>query len=611
MINNIPPAAIFILGAFLVPLFKGRIKQGYLLLLPLLAFKRLLTISEGIHWTYRFLGYELIFGRVDKLSMIFAYVFVIAAFIGIVYGLHVKKDGHHISSLIYVGSSLGVVFAGDYFTLFIFWEIMALSSVCLIWSKGSKAAIDSGFRYILVHVFGGLCLFGGIVLHVVNTGSLEFGPLQDTGLAYYLILLGFIINAAVPPFHAWLADAYPEASVTGAVFLSAFTTKTAVYVLIRAFPGAEILVWLGAIMALYGVLYAVLENDIRRLLAYHIISQVGYMVAGVGMGTVLSLNGAAAHAFAHILYKGVLFMGCGAVIHMTGKNKLTELGGIYKTMPVTFILYMIGGLSISAFPLFSGFVSKSMVVSAAGLDHRAAIWVMLTFASSGTFLHTGLKLPYFTFLGKDSGIRTKEPPLNMLIGMGIGAFLCIYIGIFPGSLYNLLPYPVDYHPYTVPHVVWSYQMLMFTGVAFFVFLKRAKGKDTITVDTDWFYRKGAMACLRLLYRLVKSKAMDRLDPEGFCKKGARACLHFAQNSIAVKDANFSNLYINGITNPVLKAADAIWKFFDIEIIDGLVNQVAAFVRDFGERIRQIQTGYVRNYALSMVIGFVVILYFIL
>jgi multicomponent Na+:H+ antiporter subunit D len=524
--TNIPPAAIFILGALLVPLFKGKIKQGYLLLVPLLAFQRLLSISEGIHFTYRFLGYDLIFGRVDKLSMVFAYVFVIAAFIGIVYGLHVKNDGHHIAALTYVGSSLGVVFAGDYFSLFVFWEMMALSSVCLIWYRGGKAAIDAGFRYVLVHIFGGLCLFGGIVLHLIKTGSLEFGPLEGSGLSYYLILIGFIINAAVPPLHAWLADAYPEATITGAVFLSAFTTKTAVYVLIRAFSGAEILAWLGAVMAIYGVVYAVLENDIRRVLAYHIISQVGYMVAGVGIGTIMAINGASAHAVAHILYKGLLFMGTGAIIHMTGKRKLTELGGLYKTMPLTFIFYMIAGVSISAFPLFSGFVSKSMVVSAAGEAHMGAIWLMLTLASSGTFLSVGLKLPYFAFFGKDSGLKAKDPPLNMLIGMGLAAFLCIFIGIFPGVLYNILPLSGEYHPYTMGHVVWSFQILLFTALAFFLLLERVKPKEALNLDTDWFYRKGARACLRFLHLLVKSKAITSLDPVRFCREAARACLRF-------------------------------------------------------------------------------------
>jgi multicomponent Na+:H+ antiporter subunit D len=424
MIDWIPPAAIFILGGLLVPLFKGRAQKVYILLLPAIAFTSLLSTTHGTNWVYNYLGYELVFGQVDKLTMVFAYVFVIMAFIGMLYALHIKEQGQHISAFLYIGSALGVVFAGDLFSLFIFWEIMAFSSVFLVWYQKDKASIDAGFRYLLVHTAGGLFLLGGIVLRVVETGSIEFGHIGLDGLDSYLILVGFLINAAVPPLHAWLSDAYPEATITGAVFMTAFTTKSAVYVLLRSYSGTEILIYLGAIMALYGVVYAVLENDIRRLLAYHIISQVGYMVAGVGMGAaiiggfaqmqevatpgqMLATNGAAAHAFAHILYKGLLFMGAGAVIYMTGKRKLTELGGLYKTMPITLILYMVGAFAISAVPLFSGFVSKTMVIAGAEKSHLTLIFLMLTFASAGTFLHTGLKLPYFTFFAKDSGIRVK------------------------------------------------------------------------------------------------------------------------------------------------------------------------------------------------------------
>ena len=570
------------LGVLFVPLLKGKIKQGYLILLPLLAFAHLWTISEGIHFSFPFLGYDLVIGKVDKLSIFFGYALVTMSLIGIVYGIHVKENGHYFAALTYVGSSLGVVFAGDYFTLFFFWEIMAFSSVCLIWNRRKKASIDAGFRYILVHTFGGLCLLAGIVIHVVNTGSLEFGPLKDTGLAYYLILLGFLINAAVPPLHAWLPDAYPEATIAGAIFLSAFTTKTTVYVLMRAFPGAEILAWLGAIMAIYGVVYATLENNIRRLLSYHIISQLGYMVAGIGIGNMMGLNGAAAHAFANILYKGLLFMVAGSVIHMTGKSKLTELGGLYKTMPLTFLLCMVGGVSISAFPLFIGFISKSMVVTAAAEEHRGAIWLMLMFASAGTFLSVGLKFPYYIFLGKDSGIRVKEPPLNMLLAMGLAAFLCIFIGIFPNTLYRVLPHDLEYAIYTADHVVWTLQILLFTGLVFFLLLKRLKPKDVITLDTDWFYRKGAGVFVR-----------------------------FSKNQVEVADNHVGEFYLKGITKYVLKSATAIWKYFDVEIIDGLVNLVAKFCQDCGDKTRKSQTGYVRNYALSMVIGFVVILYFIL
>jgi multicomponent Na+:H+ antiporter subunit D len=280
--------------------------------------------------------------------------------------------------------------------------------------------------------------------------------------------------------------------------MTAFTTKTAVYALIRGFPGEELLVWMGAIMAVYGVVYAVLENDARRLLAYHIISQVGYMVCGVGIGTELALNGAAAHAFAHILYKGLLFMGAGAVLEVTGLRKLSDMGGLYKTMPMTLGLYMIGAFSISAVPLFSGFVSKSMVVSAAGEDHRALVFLMLTLASAGTFLHTGLKLPYYMFFGRDSGVRGHEPPANMLVAMGLAAVACILIGIVPGLLYDHLPFPVDYQPYDLRHVTSTLGMLGFTALGFFLLLSHLDPEPTISLDTDWIYRKGSAAVLPLV-----------------------------------------------------------------------------------------------------------------
>ena len=418
MIDWIHPSAFLIFGALLIPFLRGRVQQVYIVLLPALALLTVMLMSPGVHGIVKFLGFELIFGRVDKLSLAFAYVFSSAALIGATYALHVKDNGQHIAAFVYAGSAIGATFAGDLLTLFVFWELMAFASVWLIWSRRVKASIEAGYRYLLVHAVGGVVLLAGIVILYVTTGSTRFDSMQQVnGAAFYLILIGFMLNAAVPPLHAWLTDAYPEATVTGAVFLSAFTTKTAVYALIRAYPGTEILIWMGTIMALYGVVFAMLSNDIRRLLGYHIISQVGFMVAAVGMGSALAINGAVAHAFAHILYKGLLFMGAGAVLQMTGRSKLSELGGLYRYMPVTFVLYMIGALSISAFPLFSGFVSKSMEISAAAEMHLPQIWLLLTMASVGTFLCLGLKIPYYTFFGKDCGVRTTEPPRNMLVAM--------------------------------------------------------------------------------------------------------------------------------------------------------------------------------------------------
>ncbi|HUG52805.1 MAG TPA: Na(+)/H(+) antiporter subunit D [Vicinamibacteria bacterium] len=436
--------------------------------------------------TVSLLGFDLSLIRSDDLSHLFALVFATMAVLGTVYALHVRRGTEQAATLVYAGSSLGVVFAGDWVSLLLFWELMALSSTAVVWHGGHARARAAGFHYLFVHLISGALVLGGVLLLHAGGGR-SVGPVPE-GAAFWLLLGGVGINAAIPPLHAWLTDAYPEASVTGSVFLSAFTTKTAVYVLVRAFPGAEALVWAGVAMALYGVVYAVLENDIRRLLAYHIVSQVGYMVAGVGMGTALALDGAAAHAFCHILYKSLLFMGAGAVMAATGRSKLTELGGLAPRMKVVVALYMVGAFSISGMPLFNGFVSKSMVVSAAA-EGWPVIEILLTLASVGTFLHTGLKLPYFTFFGVPTGIEPRPIPRNMLVAMGLAAALCTALGLFPGWLYARLPYESAYVPYTVDHVVSALQLLLGTGVAFAVLLPKLRPEPTVSLDADWLYRR--------------------------------------------------------------------------------------------------------------------------
>ncbi len=483
------PSVVLILGALVIPLLKGSIQQGYRVALALVFIFLVFQTQSGVYGRFEFAGLDLVTGRADKLSLAFAYVFSLITLIATIYSLHVKDNIQHVSSLFYAAAATGVAFAGDLLTLYVFWEMMMLASVWLIWRNATRTAYSSGYRYLMVHAISGVMLLAGIVLFYGETGSLAFEQMQVTSLPFYLILVGLLINAAVPPFHAWLSDAYPESTITGVIFLSALTTKTAVYTLIRGFPGTDFLIWLGVIMALWGVVYALLANDIRRLLAYSIISQVGYMVAAVGMGTVIALNGATAHAFSHILYKSVLFMSVGAVITMTGKSKLTELGGIYKYMPITFLLYMVGAASISAFPLFSGFVSKTMIAEAAAVEGIAWVWLLLSLASAGTFLYTGLKLPYFTFLSKDVGLRPKEAPWNMLLAMGIAAFFCLFIGIYPAWLYSFMPFPVEYNAYSAGHLFWELQLLLFTGLGFFLMVKYLGGEHKLSVDTDWVYRK--------------------------------------------------------------------------------------------------------------------------
>jgi len=486
--SNFPLAIIYVLGAALLPLLPRRVRAAFGLLVSIAAFIFLVNLETGASLTFPFLNYELMVCRVDRLSLAFGYVFVIMGFLGGIYGYHVKDTLQQVASLLYVGSSLGVVFAGDLFTLLFFWEIMTISSLFLIWARRTRDARRAGFRYLLVHAFGGSALMAGVLLHLQQTGSLLFTHF-DGGVASYLILLAFTLNAAVPPLNGWLPDSYPEGTVTGSVFLSAFTTKVAVYALARGFAGLELLMWSGAIMAVYGVVFAFLANDGRRLLSYHIISQVGYMVCGVGIGTEVGVNGATAHAFAHILYKGLLFMGMGTVLYATGHNKLTELGGLFKKMWLTLIFFMVGAFSISGVPLFSGFVSKSMVVYAAEMEHFGAVVLLLNLASIGTFLSIGLKLPYFTWFSTDRNLKPEPVPPGMYIGMGLTSLICIAIGVYPALLYNLLPFEVHYQPYTASHLVETMQLLIFTGLAFWLVIKQLHVADTITLDTDWFYRR--------------------------------------------------------------------------------------------------------------------------
>ncbi|MFC1859320.1 Na(+)/H(+) antiporter subunit D [Thermodesulfobacteriota bacterium] len=514
MSDLIPPAAIFIGGALFIPFIRGRLKAGYMLLLPVLTFITLVQMPVGNYWTVHVLDYDLILGRVDKLSMVFGYIFTIISFIGTLFALKVKDDVQHVSAFMYAGGALGVTFAGDLVSLYIFWEVMAVFSTFLILARKTTASANAAFRYVLVHLFGGLCLLAGILFYVQNTGTTEFSFIGLNGIASWLIFIGIATNAAIPPLHPWLQDAYPEATVTGAVFLSALTTKSAVYVMARTFPGTDLLVYIGAFMTTIPIFYAVLENDVRRVLAYSLINQVGFMMCGIGIGTALAINGTVSHAFCHILYKALLFMSVGSVLHMTGKIRCTDLGGLYKTMPLTCLFCMIGAASISAFPLFSGFVSKSMIVSAASHEKLAAVWLILQFASAGVFHHAGIKVPFFTFFGHDSGIRAKEPPLNMLIAMGIAAFLCIAIAVVPGPLYDILPYPVDYVPYTGAHVVGQLQLLMFGALAFCLLILSGyypAEMRAVNLDTDWFYRKGG----RLFYDIM-DKSLNGIN--SFCDK---------------------------------------------------------------------------------------------
>ncbi|MGD9922214.1 MAG: Na(+)/H(+) antiporter subunit D [Pseudorhodoplanes sp.] len=499
----IPPALALILGGLLLPLLRGPLRTIGLLGFPLVTLYLVWQVPDGVALRAPFLGYELALVKGDALSRLFATVFALMAFVGALFALNQKRTVELAAAFCYAGSAVGVVFAGDLISVFIFWEVMAIASTLVVWSAGPSAR-GAGQRYAVIHLLGGVVLMAGIAGEIAATGSTVFDRMSLDTLPRWLILAGFLINAGAPPLSAWLPDAYPESSWSGMVFLSAFTTKTAVFVLLRGFPGTELLIYVGLFMVFYGIVYAILENDMRRILAYSIVNQVGFMVTGIGIGTEMALNGAAAHAFTHIIYKALLLMSAGSVLYMTGKRKCTDLGGLFRTMPLTTVCGIVGALSISSFPLTSGFVSKSMISEAAGMQHLAVVWYLLAAASAGVFLHAGIKFPWFVFFQKDSGLRPDDPPWNMRIAMVLFSILCIGIGVLPGPLYALLPYKVDYVPYTASHVVFYLQLLLFSGLAFFLMLGWLKRTLTITLDIDWFYRKLGVDVMRRLDVVAES-----------------------------------------------------------------------------------------------------------
>lgn len=493
------PGLTLILGAALLPLLPTRLRSAYAVLLPLLGLLQLSQLSSGESGVVDFMGLTLVTLRVDRWSTLFGLIFLIAAVISGIYAWHVRNAGQQVAGLVYAGAALGAVFCGDLLTLFVFWELTAVSSVLLVWASGTPSSYRAGMRYVIIQLLSGMLLLFGAIAYYQANDTLHFDYIGLDGLAGWLIFGAFGIKCAFPFLHNWLQDAYPEASETGTVYLSVFTTKLAVYALARGFPGTELLIPIGAAMAAFPIFYAVIENDLRRVLAYSLNNQLGFMVVGIGIGTELSLNGTAAHAFAHILYKALLFMSMGAVLYRVGTVKGSELGGLYKSMPWTTVLCIVGAASISGFPLFSGFVSKSMILSASGMGGYLLTWGVLLFASAGVFHHSGIKIPYFAFFGHDSGKRCEEAPTHMLIAMGLAAALCIGIGVYPAPLYALLPYPVDYVPYTGSHVLAQMQLLMFSALAFSVLMRyRIYPPElrSVNLDFDWTYRHAGPALVR-------------------------------------------------------------------------------------------------------------------
>jgi len=507
----VPPALILLAGAVLVGLTRGAARSAVVLLAPLATLWAVWQVPDGVAVTASFLGYEIEPVEGGALRRLFATIFAIMAFAGGLFAFRQAKWYELAAAHAYAAGAVGVAFAGDLITLFLYWELMAIFSTVVVWCGGTPAARAAGIRYAIMHLLGGVILKVGIEGVVVHTGSVQIEPMLAGNFDTWMILIGILINTAAPPVSAWLADAYPASSPTGSVFLSAFTTKSAVLALILLFPGEPVLIWVGLYMVFYGIVYALLENDARRILAYSVVNQVGFMVCAVGIGTQLALNGAAAHAFAHIIYKALLFMSAGVVLYRTGITRCSDLGGLFRTMPLTTLCGIIGALAISSFPLTSGFTTKTLISVAAEEQGLALVYFLLAAASAGVFLHAGIKFPWFVFFQKDSGLRPQDAPWNMAAAMLLFAAACLLLGIFPEPFWALLPYPVDYDAYAPGKVLFYLQLLLFSGLAFFLLLPLMRRTLTITLDTDWLWRVLLRRMSERMLELVQSTGTRLLE----------------------------------------------------------------------------------------------------
>ena len=493
------PATALLLGGLATIFLRGRFASVVLVMAPLFGLFHLYGMELGGVSSYNLFGYEMVAASVDQQAKVFGYLFHIAALVAGIYSFHVRDPWQVSMALFYAASAVGVAFAGDMLSLFLWWEGLAITSVFQIWGRKTKTAEDSGFRYLFFHISSGLLLLFGILLRYHGEGSsaLALNSLTDAlesgDLGAQFILLAIGIKAAFPGLHVWLKDGYAEATHTGPVWLCAFTTKCAVCMLVRLFPGAEILIPVGAVMAVFPIFYAVIENDLRRVLCYSKINQIGFMVVAIGIGSKLAIDGAIAHAFTHVIYKGLLFMSMGAVMFRTGEVRASHLGGLYKSMPLTTGFCIIGAASISAFPLFSGFISKSIIITEAARHGHTLVWICLLFASAGVFHKAGIKVPFFAFFAKDSGLRPKEAPPHMLIAMAVSAVLCVFLGCNPQWLYSLLPNgAMGYHPYDGTHVITQLEILLFSALTFTLLNlwgKYPKDTPSVNLDIDWLYRK--------------------------------------------------------------------------------------------------------------------------
>ena len=537
----VPPFVPVLLAAVLLP-FLGR-RTGHALgaLASAAVVPYVWLVTEGAHLPAKLFGFDVVLFNVDPFSTLMGLIFGFIGAAGVLYSYASDADNLQTAfALGYVGTSLGAVFGGDWLSLIFFWELMAVTSTLLVWHYGGKA-VRAGFRYGLAHGIGGTLFLGAVVWHFAETGTFLFasvpgGP-EAAGLAGsvapVLAAVGVGVNVGFIGLHTWLPDTYPRPHVAASVFLCVFTTKTGVYGMYRVFPqdGNVAVAYMGGAMAVFGATMALFQNDMRRLLSYHIQSQVGYMVAGVGIGGALAQAGAFAHVFNHILYKGLLFMTAGVVVYRTGEESLKKLGGLAREMPLTAGAFSVAALSIAGFPGFNGFVSKGIVISASHYAFEKGpvvvgdfytLELLLLIGGVGTFM-SFIKFGYYAFFHGSYDGSVKDANRGQSVAMVTVAALCVFYGVFDGALFAILPFDVTseavvahvYHTYTVTHVVEGLVLAALGLVGFALVKKPLSGLGKVP-DVDSLYNPALFYGTRWLVVGVTElyAAVDRVVVRG-------------------------------------------------------------------------------------------------
>jgi len=489
------PTGIFWLGALLAAVRHDSARWIALITPVIAALAAVTLLAPGVSADWQVMNYTVAAVRVDAMTLVFVGLFHLAGFLTALYSLEHTDRAQAAAMLGYVGSGIGAVLAGDLVMLWLFWEMLALTSVVLVWARRTPEATAAGIRYLVFNVTSGVTLLAGIAFLATTGHDLAIGPIALDSAGGWLVLAAFGIKCGFPLLHNWIPDAYPRAALTGSVILVAITTKVGVYSLARAFAGEELLLVIGSAMIVWPLVYVLVEDDLRRVLAYSLMIQIGLMVAAIGAGNDIALDGATLHVVMDVLFKMLLFMALGAVLIQAGTVRASELGGLGRKMPWTMGFVVVGVLANSAVPGTGAFVSKKLLLG--GIEHAGVgpLWYgALAGVSALGMLYVGVRVLYEAFLRRpERPVEADDASWPMCLAMGAIAVLLLITGLFPGLTDALRPLGSDYQPVKPTKILDQFQLLLFATLTYVVLGGRglglpASGRRTL-LDAEWLYRK--------------------------------------------------------------------------------------------------------------------------